>query len=174
MRTAVLSVLLLACADAPTSAEAPIDAPATVDAALAAGWTLAEVTVGESRGQRAAQVSIEAAVTIQAWSTAVGRTRAPPGGQAPAAAVVMNLHVALSQVDGDGRATQTLTNRFDDRPARAAFARGRRVLAVVAPDAAEAGAWRVWHAYGVGADGSLGEAAMGFARGTELARVLGP
>lgn len=174
MRTAVLSVLLLACADAPTTTEAPVDAPATVDEALAAGWALAEVTVGESRGQRAAQVSIEAAVTIQAWSTAVGRTRAPPGGQAPAAAVVMNLHVALSQLDGDGRATQTITNRFDDRPARAAFARGRRVLAVVAPDALEAGAWRVWHAYGVGADGALGEAAMGLARGTELARVLGP
>jgi hypothetical protein len=166
MRTAVLSVLLLACADAPTTTEAPVDAPTTVDEALAAGWALAEVTVGESRGQRAAQV--------QAWSTAVGRTRAPPGGQAPAAAVVMNLHVALSQLDGDGRATQTITNRFDDRPARAAFARGRRVLAVVAPDALEAGAWRVWHAYGVGADGALGEAAMGLARGTELARVLGP
>lgn len=174
MRYAVMSVFLLACGAAPESVAAPIDAPASVDEALAAGWTLAEVTVGDSRGRRAVQVSLEASVTIDAWGAAVTRTRAPTGGSAPAAAATLNLHVALAQLDGEGRATRELTNRFDDRPARAAFARGRRVLAVVAPDAAEAGAWRVWHAYGLAADGTLGEPAMGLARGADLARALGP
>jgi hypothetical protein len=174
MRVAVLSVCLLACSDAPSSVEAPIDAPATVPEAFAAGWTLAEVTVGDSRGRRVVRVAPDAALTIEAWGAAVLRTRAPAGGQAPMPTAGMNLHVALAQLDADGRVTQTLTNRFDDRPARAAWARGRRVLAVVEPDPTEAGAWRVWHAYGVAADGTLTEGAMGFARGTDLAQLLTP
>lgn len=172
--TVALGVALLACAGEPETVAAPVDAPATVADAFAAGWALADVTLTEARGRRQAQVALDALVTIDAWGAAVTRARAPAGAPAPASPVTLNLHVALAQVDSNGRATRTIANAFDGRPARAPFAQGRRVLALVAPDEAEAGAWRVWHAYALAADGALAEPAMGLARGADLAAAFAP
>lgn len=170
----VSSALLLACGGAPSVQGVPTEAPPTVDAALADGLTLADVTLAEGRGQRGVLVSPEARVTVDAWGAAVARTRAPAAGTAPATPATLNVHVALAALDAEGRVTRTLANRFDGAPARAMFARGRRVLALVAPDALEPGAWRVWHAYALTAEGALDEPAMGLARGAELARVFAP
>ena len=172
--TVALGAALLACAGDPETVAAPVDAPATVADALAAGWSIADVTVTDRRGQRQVQVALDAVVTVDAWGASVNRARAPAGGVAPASPATLNLHVSLAQVDGGGRATRTLTNRFDGGPARAAFAQGRRVLALVAPDEAEAGAWRVWHAYALAADGALAEPAMGLARGADPTPALAP
>lgn len=162
-----------ACADAPPVLQAPVSPPATATDALGLGLTLADVTLRTAAATRNVTASTEAVVSVQPWSAEVARRRQPVNpSRMLGASATLDLHLTISQYDIQGTLTGTITNAFDDRPARAAFQAGRRVLVAVAPDELAPDAWRVWHAWAVGADGTLAEPALGSPAGSSLDRLL--
>lgn len=167
---ALVAVVAMACADDPPNVyRAPVDLPASPEAAFARGLSVALVTVADAGTPRTVDVSPEARVSMDVFGATAARAAQPSGVRAIAAGsrVVLDVHVAIAQIDASGRIIGRIDNPFDDASGRARFTTGRRLLVTLAPDGDAA--WRVWDAFQVGTSGDvLAEPALGFAPGTTL------
>jgi hypothetical protein len=169
---ALAALWALSCADDPVPvSQAPATLAASPAAVFAEMGTIAVATPTDDGAAREVALSSEAQVSLRAYAATASRAAQPAGARplAAGAAVTLDLHTAITQLDASGRAVGRIENPFAGAPGRARLAAGRPVLAVLGDDALDATAWRVREAYALDAAGAaLAEPALGFAAGTTL------